>query len=178
VSGGSTAVSPDVAKQLEGSSAPDRSDSAERKPAADDPEPSSFAVVMMRPSASQVFVGDTLSLAITIDGASDVSHAPFHVRFDPTVLRFVSGEEGSFLAGDGGPTAFFASETSAGGSVVVGLSRLGHVPGISGSGDLCILHFEVVGQGPSQLGFARAKIRDASNAIVPSEFIAAIVNAS
>lgn len=131
----------------------------------------------MQPSTTQAAVGEVISVVITVDGATNVGHAPFHVRFNPAVLRFVSGAEGSFLASDGSPTAFFATATSAGESVVVGLSRLGNVGGVSGSGDLCLLQFEVVGSGHSSLAFARAKVRDASNAIVPAIFQPADIRA-
>jgi len=133
-------------------------------------EPTSIPVITMQPSASRVSVGDVVSVVIVIDGATNVGHTPFHVRFNPAILRFVSGAEGSFLGSDGQPTAFFATATSEGASVVVGLSRLGPVGGVSGSGDLCVLAFEVVGSGNSGLAFSRAKVRDSSNAIVPAVF--------
>jgi hypothetical protein len=121
-------------------------------------------------SAGYLSVGELVTVQIVIDGATDVGHTPFHVLYDPAVLRFVGGDEGSFLGSDGQPTAFFASATSDGASVVVGLSRLGRVPGISGGGDLCQLHFEVVGPGNARLAFSRAKVRDSSNRIVSAIF--------
>jgi len=128
-------------------------------------------------SATQVAVGDRVSVQILIDNGTDVGHTPFYVDFNPAVLRFVAGDEGSFLASDGQPTAFFATSNAGGASVVVGLSRLGRVAGVDGSGELCQLHFEVVGTGNAGLGFSRAKVRNSSNRIVPSIFQAAFVNA-
>jgi hypothetical protein len=124
----------------------------------------------MLPSTSEPSVGDVVSIVIAIDGAANVGHAPFHLHFNPQVLRFEFGAEGSFLGGDGQPTAFFASATSDGGSVVVGLSRLGRVPGIAGNGDLCMLQFSVVGAGNAALSFARAKVKDPNNQILPAVF--------
>ena len=148
------------------------------EPRSDDPTdepPASLAMVRMVPSASEPNVGDQVSIVITIDGAANVSHAPFHLHFNPQVLRFEFGAEGSFLGGDGQATAFFAAPTSDGGSVVVGLSRLGRVPGIAGSGDLCMLQFSVVGAGNAGLSFARAKIKDPNNQILPAVFQPAAV---
>jgi hypothetical protein len=104
-----------------------------------------------------------------IDGAVDAASIPFHVVFNPAVVRFESGEEGSFLSG-GGQTAFFASPTSTGERVVVGLSRLGPEQGASGSGELCRLRFTTIGAGDSALAFERAKVRDTSNKILPASF--------
>ena len=89
--------------------------------------------------------------------------------YDPAVLRFEEGEEGTFIAG-AGQTAFFAAPTSSAGEVVIGLSRLGRGPGADGNGELCVLHCEVIGPGDSGLAFRRAKVRDSANRIVPSVF--------
>jgi len=129
----------------------------------------------MIPSAAVVGVGQPLIVSIALFGGTDVGHVPFHVVFDPSVLRFESGQEGGFLAGDGNPTAFFAAATSAGDAVVVGLSRLGRVGGIDGDGELCVLQFTALGPGEAGLAFARAKVRDSTNRIVPSLFVPARV---
>jgi hypothetical protein len=134
------------------------------------PPVSSIPTVRMVASAGYVSVGELVTVLVTIDGATDVGHTPFHVLYNPAVLRFVAGDEGGFLGSDGQQTAFFATATSDGASVVVGLSRLGRVPGVSGSGELCQLHFEVVGPGNAGLAFSRAKVRDSSNRIVSAIF--------
>lgn len=129
----------------------------------------------MRVPAGAVAVGERVSVVIEIVSASEVGHTPFHVTFDPRVLEFDHGVEGAFLQSDGNQTAFFAATSSRGGSVVVGLSRLGRVPGVSGSGDLCVLNFNAIGPGNAALAFSRAKVRDASNQIIPSIFQPAVV---
>jgi cohesin domain-containing protein len=131
----------------------------------------------MVPDSSQVTVGSGLSLRIQISGAADVGSVPFHLLFDPAVLRFEGGEEGGFLQGDGHQTAFFAAPTSAGNEVVVGLSRLGRTEGVQGAGDLCTLHFTVVGAGDAQLSFFRAKVRNSRNDPAPATFEPASVQA-
>ena len=124
----------------------------------------------MLPSASVINVGGSLAVSVVISSASDVGHVPFHVQFDSRVLQFEQGQEGGFLGSDGTQTAFFAAPTSRGDAVVVGLSRLGRVDGVDGAGELCVLHFTAVGPGNTMLSFARAKVRDSTNRIVPSVF--------
>ena len=132
----------------------------------DEPTP----VVWLDLPPTELGVGERFAVVVKIRDATDVGHVPFHVAYDPAILRFESGEEGPFLRSDGGQTAFFAAPTSNAGSVVVGLSRLGRVPGVSGGGDLCTLHFEAVGPGTTLLVFQREKVRKADHSIVNASF--------
>lgn len=136
-------------------------------------EPETIPFVRMVPSSTEVVAGGPVSITVEISSATDVGHVPFHLTYDSRVLEFESGDEGSYLGSDGVQTAFFA--TASRNAVVVGLSRLGRIEGVSGGGDLCVLHFTAVGPGNAALGFSRAKVRDSSNQIVPSVFEPAVV---
>lgn len=126
--------------------------------------------VRLVPQRRDLQVGERLVLRIEMVGGNDVGSVPFHLRFNPAVLEFLGGVEGSFLGSDGRATAFFAAPTSRGDEVVVGLSRLGAGGGIAGGGVLCELEFQVVGSGDAGLAFSREKVRDAHNRIVASAF--------
>jgi hypothetical protein len=140
--------------------------------------PVSAPRVSMLTSAAYVTVGEQVSILVRIDFAHDVAHAPFHVVFNSEVLRFVAGDEGTFLSNDGRPTAFFAAPTSEGSRVVVGLSRLGSVPGVGGSGDLCVLRFDVIGPGNAALSFLRARVLDSMGRALDADFEPAALTAS
>jgi len=131
----------------------------------------------MVPSTVQVAVGNPLSIRVEIVGASDVGSVPFHVVFNPAVLKFEAGREGRFLQGGGQATVFFAAPMSNGSEAVIGLSRLGAGSGIGGDGELCTLDFTVVGPGDAGLAFTRAHLRDSANRIAPSSFLSASVTA-
>ena len=60
--------------------------------------------------------------------------------------------------------------SSAGSSVVVGLSRLGPEAGVRGKGTLCTLSFTAVGEGDAQLAFSRASVRDPENRALDAVF--------
>ena len=120
-------------------------------------------------------VGERVSVVIEIKNGADVAHAPFYVDFNPKVLRFESGEEGSFLGRDGKQPVFVSAATSDGASVAVGLSRLGRVQGITGSGDLCVLHFTAVNPGDAALGFSKAVVKNSRDQEIPSSFEPALV---
>jgi hypothetical protein len=125
--------------------------------------------------AGEVGVGDRVYLHVVIQNANNVGSVPFHVVFDPAVLRFEQAQQGPFLSSDGRQTAFLAAATSSGDSVVVGLSRLGAGNGIAGGGELCVLKFVAVGPGNAAIQFAHEKVRDSSNRIAPGVFQAASV---
>jgi len=136
-----------------------------------DPEPETpQAVVRMVPMSAVFAVDDVVPVSIEIYSGTDVGHVPFYVKYDPRVLEFDRGVEGSFLGSDGAPTAFFARASSGGDAVVIGLSRMGQGPGIDGAGTLCVLEFVAVGQGTTALRFSRAKVRDSTSGIMPASF--------
>ena len=114
--------------------------------------------------------GDRVQVTVNIDRGANVGHVPFHLNYDPTVLRFEGGEEGGFLKADGQGTVFLASPASTGNAVVVGLSRLGRQVGVAGKGELCTLEFTAIDRGDAKLTFARATVRDADNRALEAEF--------
>jgi hypothetical protein len=125
--------------------------------------------VTLIPKPAELSVGQWVEVDVSIQNATDIGHAPFHLKFDPAVLRFDRGAEGPFLKSDGRPTAFFASPMSTPGTVVVGLSRLGRTAGVSGAGLLCTLYFEAIGSGRSNLTFERLNVRSPSHGILESD---------
>lgn len=139
-----------------------------RKPAEE--QPTSTAIVQAVPSLSELTVEGSLSVVVMISNATNVGHVPFHLVYDPQVLLFEYGEEGSFLGSDGAQTAFFAAASGGGGIVVVGLSRLGQTTGVSGAGDLCVLHFRAVGPGTTALAFSSEKVKDPAGDPIPYVF--------
>lgn len=87
-------------------------------------------------SATRLFV--TLR-ATQVTGLFGVA---FDLVYPNGVMTFEGATEGSFL--DGAATSFQFNE-SASGRLVVGLTRLGAVSGVNGSGDLLTLEFAPVG---------------------------------
>jgi hypothetical protein len=145
----------------------------EREPQEEPPD--STPIVQLIPTVTELAVGDHLAVVVMISGASDVGHVPFHLLYNSQVLQFEYGEEGGFFGSDGRQTAFFAAPAGGGGGVVVGLSRLGGGDGISGGGELCVLHFTAIAPGPAAFAFSREKVRDSANQILLAVFLPAAV---
>src|SRR4029079_5186807 len=105
--------------------------------------------------------GDRVVVEVRIENGTGVGSAPFHLRYNRQVLEFIPpATEGSFLSSDGSGTVFLASDSAAGGEVVVGLSRIGGGEGITGSGTLATLTFQAVNPGDTGFAFTSASVKD------------------
>jgi general secretion pathway protein D len=119
--------------------------------------------------------GALVNVRVLVENADGVASVPFHLHFDPRVVSFEQALQGAFMSSDGNPAVVMAASLSSGDVVVVGASRLGAVPGISGSGEICTLQFRAVAPGGTTFGFAEASVRGPSGANIPASFVATSV---
>jgi general secretion pathway protein D len=134
-------------------------------------QPSGPAVVRLVPGAASYSVGDRVVIQVMVENAHNVGSVPFHLRYNRNVLEWVPpGTEGPLLRGDGAGTVFMASDTTAGGEVVVGLSRMGGGAGISGSGVLATFEFQAVNPGDCGFVFVGASVKDPRAQNLPASF--------
>ncbi len=116
-----------------------------------------------------------LRVHVLIENAGGVASVPFHLRFDPRVLRFEQALQGPFMGSDGQAAIVMAAPLSSGDVVVVGAARLGAVPGVSGSGEICTLRFRVLAPGATTFTFSEAAVRAPSGADLPASFLTTTV---
>ncbi len=106
--------------------------------------------------------GVTLALDVRTTGIHDLYGVAFHLTYPTAVLRFTGAVEGGVLNGSGGtPTSIQAVEAPAG-NLVVGLTRLGPVPGTSAAGILMTLQFTGIASGSGALAFADVLATDSA----------------
>ena len=111
-----------------------------------------------------------------IENATNVGSVPFHLRYNRQVLEFVPpANQGPFLNSDGANTVFLATDSTGGGEVVVGLSRLGGGDGMSGVGTLATFQFQAINPGDCGFGWAGASVKDPQARNVPASFLTAPV---
>jgi hypothetical protein len=122
-------------------------------------------------SQSSYVVGDTVVVEVVIENASNVGATPFHLHYNPEVLRFSDATEGDFLS-SAGLTMFLAEDSV--GTVAVGLSLVRGV-GASGSGTLAFLRFHAIGPGPCEFRFSDAAVKDRQGGNLPAAFEAPAV---
>lgn len=113
------------------------------RPAAGSPGPT-YSVV---PSSNTANPGDTFTVTMYISGAVNMYAWEFKMKWNNLLLQLVSVTEGPFLK-SGGFMTFFAPpnipQANLQGWMMVGCSRLGTVPGKTGSGDACYITFRAI----------------------------------
>ena len=103
--------------------------------------------------------GRELHLAVEAREVNGLYGAAFDLGFPAAVLDFEGATEGEFLARDGFQVSLQVAEES--GNLIVGVTRLGAVPGASGTGTLVTLRFRAIGSGSGPLTFSRTQAVDA-----------------
>jgi len=113
---------------------------------------------------------------IVMSNANNVGSTPFHLRYNPQVLQFISpATEGPLMQSDGANTVFLATPTGGGGELVVGLSRMGAGQGVSGTGTLAAFQFQAIGPGNCGFNFTGAAVKDPQARNLPAAFNTAAV---
>ncbi len=142
----------------------------------DDQPPTGPAIVSLIPSSTTYRVGDTVVVDVVMSNANNVGSTPFHLRYNPQVLQFISpAAEGPLMRSDGANTVFLATPTGGGGELVVGLSRMGAGQGVSGTGSLATFQFQAIGAGDCGFAFTGAAIKDPQARNLPAAFNTAAV---
>ncbi len=132
-------------------------------------EAAPIALVQVLPSLTESFVGDALSVGISIGDVTDLFDYQFDINFNPAVLRAELVVDGGFLTSAGGTSVFdgpFALTIDNTTGVISFLdSLLGPVPpatGVTGTGLLARINFTALAVGFSDISFASAILEDSS----------------
>lgn len=106
----------------------------------------------------------SLAIDVKVGSVSDAYGAGFDVDFDSSKLSYDGYVAGGFLE-NGIDTVNYNVTTQPGnsGKLIVGISRLGSVGGVSGSGTIITLKFKVVTSGNSPVTFSNYVLRDPNN---------------
>jgi hypothetical protein len=125
----------------------------------------SFSPAYLTPKLREPF-----KVAVTITGGTGVGSVPFHLAYDPEFLDFTgAGGSSPFLSKDGTPVFVMATKGGSGREVIVGLSRQGSRPGVSGDGVLIELNFMPLKPGTTSLTFSDLAVLDTQAQPLPSE---------
>ncbi len=135
-----------------------------------DDTPLTPATVRLVPSAASYVVGENVTTMVNIEDAMNVGSVPFHLKYDPAVVQYISSAEGTFMNNDGIETFFLVAPAPAGDEVVVGLSRAGSGPGASGAGELATFEFLAIGPGDAGFAFTGSSVRDPQTKSLPAVF--------
>ena len=112
-------------------------------------------------SDMQVALGAPASVTLEVHQAKDLMAAPFHLKWDPKLLRLNQVTPGA-LIGDGNPqvnppTIDIRNDS---GEATITLSRMEGAGGVSGSGPLISLSFTAVGKGAGTITVSDATFKN------------------
>jgi hypothetical protein len=131
------------------------------------PSTGSTPVVMVQPLQSTAQVGQQLTVQVNVANAINLFGAPFYLAYDPSRLDVVGAAEGGFLKSDGQSTVFLNSIDAQRGQIIIGLSRLGSVGGVSGSGNLAAITFRAKATGSVTFTLQNVDFRDPGLVQIP-----------
>ena len=127
-------------------------------------------------------VGDTFTYSIEIKRVRDLASWQMDLTYNPTVLEAIAVSEGDFLASDGINAAFQSGTMSAGKITGIWQARVGRkvndagenvltdpVEGVSGSGELLSIEFQVKQFAEEALGLSNVQL--STPAYVGSAFV-------
>lgn len=126
--------------------------------------PARPAVVLITP-VTPTPVGQEVRVALEVHDAQQLYGVAMTLRHDPAQLSYLRHVAGDLLSREGAPTVMeVAPLEKAPGELLVGVSRVGEVGGISGSGTLITLVFQARQPGHAQVVVeATATLRDAED---------------
>jgi len=112
----------------------------------------------LQPVRPLVAPGATFDVKLVANARVPVSHLPVTLTFDPRILEVVHVQRGGFLGSSG--QAKFMADSSNPGRVVLGASRVGQQPGVTGTGLVASLRFRALEEGQTTLGFEKGRALD------------------
>lgn len=111
------------------------------------PVPAAPARVVFTPGGVEAASGGAVTVSLAVENVTDLFSAPLRFKFDPNVLRLDDVTRGNFLSGDGRDVLFTRNIQNNTGDVTINLRRNTGMGGLSGSGTLVTLTFQVIGKG-------------------------------
>jgi hypothetical protein len=109
----------------------------------------------------KVTSGGTFTLNVEVSEVTNLYGVAFDVLFDMQIVKVLDVNEGTFLNKNGTQTELNSSIDNEHGKVIIGISRLGQVGGVTGSRTLCSISFKTIGNwGKRTLKFENVTLKD------------------
>jgi general secretion pathway protein D len=128
------------------------------------PAPVTFSLT--QPAAAPA-VGSNFPMAVTLNGAQDVSSVPLQIRYDPSKLSLVNVDSGDLLGKDGQAVALVHRDDGPG-MITIVASRPPGSKGVTGTGPVCVLTFQAKAAGESDVVITRPGALDSAQKPIPA----------
>jgi general secretion pathway protein D len=116
--------------------------------------------VWLMPRKLEVASGERFVIKVQAAAGKPISHLPLSLSYDPAVLAVEQVERGSFP-----DEAQVLADASRPGEIVLGASRLGEVPGVTGRGTVARITFRALPgdtRRSTRIGFSQSRALDAA----------------
>ena len=114
----------------------------------------------LSPAITQAQPGGAITIQLEIANAQDLFSAPFHLKYDPQILRLAEVKPGNLLSSDGQKAIFTRNILNDTGDATVNLSRMPDAGGIGGSGVLAVFSFQAIAPGACMVTFSELTARN------------------
>jgi general secretion pathway protein D len=121
-------------------------------PAVAPPPPATASLLLTPPGP--VAAGASFKIPVVLNGGTDIASVPLQIQYDPAKLSLINVDSGNFLDRDGQPVALVHRDDGPGDLTIVA-SRPPGVPGVSGTGVVCVLGFQAKAAGESVVAITR-----------------------
>jgi general secretion pathway protein D len=111
--------------------------------------------VWLMPRKLAVAPGERFVVKVQAQADQPISHLPLALYYDPAALAVEQVERGAFPQ-----DAQILADASHPGEVVLGASRLGEVPAVTGRGTVARITFRALSTGSTRIGFSRGDAMD------------------
>jgi general secretion pathway protein D len=140
--------------------APSPNNSSQAAPQAAAPASTETATLAFQPSTISMKAGDTMTIGLSVNNASDLYSIPLLLQYNPAVIQVEDVQNGGFLSGGTQEIAIVHQENQQQGQTIVSATRRPNTPGISGSGTLFGIVIKAIAPGTSQLQILQVNARD------------------
>ncbi|HYW44603.1 MAG TPA: cohesin domain-containing protein, partial [Bryobacteraceae bacterium] len=135
-------------------------------PPGDAAPPAGSARVHFSPAQVETSWSNNITVALALDGGTDVAAAPMQIQFDPKMLRLNDVARGDFLSSDNQPAVFTKNIMNDTGTVAIQLNRMPGTPGVNGSGVLVTMTFQAVGRGTTVVSVPNLSVRNSQGQVI------------
>jgi general secretion pathway protein D len=112
--------------------------------------------------------GSLFSIAVAVDGGSDIAAAPMQVQFDPKFVKLNDITLGDLFLKSGQQPVFTRNILNDTGTATIQLGLMPGSPGVSGPGMLVSLVFQTLGRGSSMINVTGLSVTNSQGQVVAS----------
>ncbi len=119
------------------------------------------------PSSAEGQAGGIMTVSLRVENAKDLFAGNIRLKFDPKILRVNDIAAGGLLASDGQPVVPTKNVQNDIGEVTLALNRLPGGKGVSGSGNLATITFQLVGKGSTAVSVPQLRLQNSDTNTIP-----------